>query len=86
MKKRGWVTEDEIGGEHLIEMSKYVCIQRCAEKDCATVIAYNRPGGEDDDEDFRIETCTCDFPALCCTKHVDTHVCPKCSKDKEEEE
>jgi hypothetical protein len=86
MKRARWVTEDDIGNEYTIEKSKYVMSQTCAEKDCDTVLFYNAPGGDDDDAEFRVEGCTCAYPALCCTKHVDTFACPKCAEEEEEKE
>ena len=85
-KRARWIHEDEIDGETLIESSKYVSHARCAFKDCTTLLFYNAPGGDDDDAEFRVESCTCDWPTLCCSKHVDDFVCLDCNKEDEEEE
>lgn len=85
MAKRGrWIHEDEIDGEHLIQMSKYVSHATCAEPKCKTGLFYNAPGGDDDDAEFRVESCTCDYPALCCSEHIDNFTCLKCKEEEEE--
>jgi len=84
MAKRGrWVQEDEIFGEHIIEMSKYVTRVKCAEQECKTLLFYNASGRSDDEEEYRVESCSCDAPALCCSKHIKTFKCLKCEVNEE---
>lgn len=84
-RDRRWVSDDEVCGA-FVQMSKYVTNEKCAVKECQTVLFFNASGADDDDAEFRVERCSCDRRALCCTDHVDTHVCTKCKEDEDEAE
>lgn len=75
-KRERWI---DVGYDE-VQMSKYVTRAICAEKGCGVTLYYNASGGEDDDSEFRVESCTCEYRSLCCSEHVDTHVCLKCKE------
>lgn len=64
-----------------VQTSKYVTRVLCAEPECKVALYFNAPGGEDDDSEFRVDSCKCeDHTILCCKEHVDTHVCQNCKE------
>ncbi|MBX9637691.1 MAG: hypothetical protein K2Q45_09100 [Nitrosomonas sp.] len=85
MKRGRWVGEKNFDAGK-IQCSKYVQAVKCAESNCGIILAYNACGREDDEDEFRVSSCSCDAPALCCTAHVETYVCLYCRSEDEEEE
>jgi hypothetical protein len=70
-----------------IEMAGYVTVEKCADLNCSTLIAYNAPGGDDDTCAFKADSCQVknhDYHTLCCTQHKATYVCPDCNDNSED--
>lgn len=58
-----------------VQVDYRVNYKKCADLTCDVFLAWLEHGQHDAEGDFRVPTCSCDYPAVCCTDHVKTHVC-----------
>lgn len=96
---RDWISADEIeiltfGSDKVctgavkvrVEQAAYARAAKCARYACPVILVWEDRGQEGAGiEQFGVESCTCDYQAMCCQEHRDTFECVLCCEEEEEE-
>ena len=61
-----------------VQVDYRINCRKCAHLTCDVFLAWNEHGQENAEGDFKVESCTCDYPTVCCTDNVKTHICMDC--------